>query len=450
MNDEPTSPPSTAAQTLAGQAWLKKKWNLRNNPFPHTAIARIGGNDLRENGLLYEPAVQADQVREAMEKFVLGSAFSGLKFGYLWSRGSSPADSDARGYGKSVLLQHVARLVNRDFGRSVYLLSELDDEDAAENPICSLVTSFDTAQVRSLGAALFAAVEYGVKFRTLEEPPLAQRLRQELIDRIGTDDQRVLLKAVADEQNALHGRTLGPPDERLLVALCGEDPTAVVEYLNSIKAATRSRNGAVFFATFLLYAAAAGMKHVLVCCDQLEDLASSNTAKSKRDLETERFRDVLVETQPMADMVSIIVTMHPRAAMKIKNAWDQADLPSFEDTDANNRSTVTLPGLQDVEEARKLLSKYMDAAVQPDSGREPGSLHPLTEDAVAVLLSHSTRKPRDVLRMAHSVLEEAAARNLEVVGVEQVRRLLDTITPVPHQEGLDSLITAGVLDWSQG
>ena len=36
---------------------------------------------------------------------------------------------------------------------------------------------------------------------------------------------------------------------------------------------------------------------------------------------TERFRDVILETLPMADMLSVVVTMHPRAAVTIGTAW---------------------------------------------------------------------------------------------------------------------------------
>ncbi len=42
-------------------------------------------------------------------------------------------------------------------------------------------------------------------------------------------------------------------------------------------------------------------------------------------LETERFRDVILETLPIADMLSAIVTMHPRAAVTIGTAWELAD-----------------------------------------------------------------------------------------------------------------------------
>ena len=52
-----------AAPRTAAQVWLKKSWKLVNNPFPTTGIARLGGADQRENGLLYEPEVNADKVK---------------------------------------------------------------------------------------------------------------------------------------------------------------------------------------------------------------------------------------------------------------------------------------------------------------------------------------------------------------------------------------------------
>ena len=52
--------------------WMKKRWKLKLNPFPLEAIARLGGNDLRENGLLFDTAVLPGQVEEAAEKVCSG------------------------------------------------------------------------------------------------------------------------------------------------------------------------------------------------------------------------------------------------------------------------------------------------------------------------------------------------------------------------------------------
>lgn len=443
----------TPNSRMAGHVWLKRSWKLDKNPFPTTGIARLGGSDRRENGLLYDPSVNSEKVAEATEKFVLGAAFSGLRFGYLWSMGTGAGDSDARGYGKSVLMQHLVWSLNQDFGRAAYMSCGLSAEDADEDPICGLLTSFDTAQIRSLGAALFTAVEYATDFRN-ENPDqtLAQSLRARLVGRVASDDPALLAQSVANEHRALRGRTLGPPVEKLISALCAADPTAAADLLDSITPTTRSRNGAVYLATFLLFAAAAGMKHILLCCDQLEDLASTTTAKAKRDLETERFRDVILETLPMADMLSVVVTMHPRAALTIGTAWQLADLPTFEVSEANKHRIVTLPALRNAEQAVRLLNPYLDAARRDDEGRMPGDLYPFTADGVQAIFARSNRKPRDVLRKAHGVVDAAAADNLSVIDADAVTRYLDAIGP-DTDDDLGPVVTGtstSSLDWSNG
>lgn len=442
----------TASTRSAGPVWLKRQWGLRNNPFPTTGIARLGGADLRENGLLYEPDVNADKFEEAVEKFVLGAAFSGLRFGYLWSTGTGPGDSDARGFGKSVLMQHLTGSLNEDFGRAAYLSCGLDEDDASEAPICGLLTSFDTAQIRSLSAALFTAVEYATDFRAADTSlTLVQRLREALVARTATDDPQSLAKIVVEQHRDLRGRTLGPPDDKLILALCDADPTVAQDYLDKVKPASRTRNGAVYLATFLLFAAAAGMKHVLLCCDQLEDLASTTTAKAKRDLETERFRDIILETLPMADMLGVVVTMHPRAALTIGTAWELADLPTFEISEANKHRIVVLPALRDLDSAVKLLSKYLAAARKKDD-RPSGDLYPFTSGAVEALFKRSNRKPRDVLRKAHGLIEAASGDNLVIIDEQAVTRYLDAVGP-DTEEDIGPVVASPVttsLDWSAG
>ncbi|MET8693926.1 hypothetical protein ABZV65_15500 [Streptomyces bauhiniae] len=406
----------------------------------------VGGKNERENGHLYEPGVHAQQLREVIEKFVLGMSYNGLKFGYLWSIGVVPADSDARGFGKSALMQHLARQVNKDFGAWAYREMGLDEEDATEVPVCCLVTSFDTAKVRSLGAALFTAVEYAVTYSPDGvEQPLAERLRDRLIERVGSDDLSDLVGAVTHEHRSIRGRTLGPPEDKLVVALCEEGWKPAAEHLRLVTPTSRSRNGASYMATFLLFAAAAGLEHVLVFCDQLEDLAST-TVKAKRNLEVEKFRDVLVETLPMADMVTLVTTMHPRSSLALGTAWALADLPPFELTEANRLSTVKLPALRDATQAAQLLRPYLAAARKDGAARKGDEMFPFTPDAIACLFDRSTRKPRDVLRKAHTVFSAAATANLPRIGTSDVQRSLES--SVPHQPRQSHLAAvADSIDW---
>ena len=87
-----------------------------------------------------------------------------LKFGYLWSLGTG-LDSDARGFGKSSLMQYLVEEINRDFGERAFVESGLDDTDAAENPVCAVLASFDMANTRSLNAVFFVAAQYASRLQ---------------------------------------------------------------------------------------------------------------------------------------------------------------------------------------------------------------------------------------------------------------------------------------------
>ena len=64
-------------------------------------------------------------------------------------------------------------------------------------------------------------------------------------------------------------------------------------------------------------------------------------------------------------------------------------------------------------EGVRLLSAYL-AAARRDKGAGVDALAPFTEDAVEELWTHSTRKPRDLLRKAHKMITYAAEENLEI------------------------------------
>jgi len=353
--------PASPSPTKAGVVWMKTKWDLKKNPFPSSGIARLGGTDDRENGLLFQPGVQREKVNESVEKFVLGAAYSGLKFGYLWSLGTGLSGGDARGYGKSSLLQYLVEEVNRDFGRSLLLDAGLDDEDADENPICAVLASFDMANARSLAAVFFEATRYACRFSALDQPTLASRLRERLVRNLGTEVETELVEAVYAVNDAIRGRTLGPPIDEFIRLLCSGEPVKLGRFIEDVKAGARARVGAAnYLATFLLFAKAAGVEHVLMGCDQLEDFAATSTTKQRRTLETERFRDYVLELQPMADMLCVLVTLHPRAEQAIGDMWRLADLPSFTHDRVENAShVVVLHEITTPERARELLQPYL-------------------------------------------------------------------------------------------
>ena len=421
--------------------WLKKTWDLKYNPFPAEAIARLGGDDLKENGLLFNDTIQPEKLAEAAEKFVLGSVYSGLKFGYLWSLGTG-VSPDARGFGKSVVMQYLVEKINQDFGKTTFLQCGLDESDAEEEPICAVLASFDMANSRALNAVFYEAARYGCRFqKSPETPTLFARIRQRLVQRVGSEKIKDLVSAIEEVQANLRGRTLGPPVQEFLEVLCSGDSKRVQQYVDGVKPATRTRSGANYLATFLLMIKASGIDHVLLCCDQLEDFASTATARQKRTVETERFRDYLLELQPMCDMLSCVVTLHPRATLAIGEMWRLADLPSYDYSREENRHSVVVLESISAEKAEALVTTYI-AAARGNSDRSGDHLFPFTSQAVEAICKRADGKPRDILRKAFALVERGSEENWDVIDGERAARVLDSFTET-EDDNLEPIASAG-------
>lgn len=419
---------STTRSHVPGVVWMKRNWKLRENPFPSNGVAVLGGENERENGLLFRPEVQGEKVQESIEKFVLGAAYSGLKFGYLWSMGGG-LGGDQRGFGKSSLLQYLTMGVNEDFGRQYLLDMGLEESDADEHPLCAILASFDMANARSLAAVFFEATNYACRFSVGDQPTLAARLHARLVERCGTSDPATLIAAVYAVNDNLRGRTLGPPVDELIRRLCTGDAADLRHFMDAVKTGARGRvSAANFLATFLLFANAAGVPHVLLGCDQLEDFAATSTTKQKRSIEVERFRDFVLELQPMADMLTVIVTLHPRAEQAIGEMWKLADLPDLSPYRLENQTRiVVLEEIDDLDRAEALLLPYLEAfRTAPPSANLPFS--PFTEEAIEVLLERSNGKPRDLLRKAHGLIQQGSAQNWELIDAERAAGILDNLT----------------------
>jgi hypothetical protein len=414
-----------------GVVWMKTRWKFRHNPFPAAGIARLGGTDNRENGLLFRPEVQQEKVQEAIEKFVLGATYSGMKFGYLWSIGRAGEFGlgDVRGFGKSSMLQYLVEEINVDFGKRFIVDSGLDETDAAENPLCAVLSSFDMANARSLAAVFFEATRYACRFRRGSDPTLASRLHAALISRVGSSKQAKLKAAVIEVADGTVGRTLGPPIDEFIDLLCEGDATKLGRFVESVKSGARGRVAAAnYLATLLFFAKAAGINHVLLGCDQLEDFAATSTTRQKRALEVERFRDYVMELQPMADMLTVVVTLHPRAEEAIGEMWRLADLPSLAPGRPENESRiVVLEAIEGVDRAKALLAPYL-ADARTEEAPAGTEFAPFTPDAIELLLSRSDGKPRDLLRKAAALIEEAAKRNWEEIDSRSAASILDTLS----------------------
>jgi hypothetical protein len=211
-----------------------------------------------------------------------------------------------------------------------------------------------------------------------------------------------------------------------LHALLAGDEVELIRTIDAVPTGRRTRSGGVYLATLLVVIKASGIDHVLLACDQLEDFAASTTTRQKRTLEVERFRDNILEIQPMCDMVSVIVTMHPRATQAIGEMWSLADLPSYDHSRSENaQRVVILETIETPERACTLLLPYLTAFRKPEFG--PSSpLYPLSEQTVATILEHSDRKPRDILRKAAALIEQGAEHNWDEITPNRAAKVLES------------------------
>jgi hypothetical protein len=286
------------------------------------------------------------------------------------------------------------------------------------------------ANAKALNAVFYEAARYGCRFQTsAENPTLIARIRQRLVERVGSEKIEDLMLAIEEVQANLRGRTLGPPVQEFLDVLCSGDSKRVQRYVDGVRPATRTRNGANYLATFLLMIKASGIDHVLLCCDQLEDFASTATTRQKRTVETERFRDYLLELQPMCDMLSCVVTLHPRATQAIGEMWQLADLPSYDyGREENSHSVVVLESIN-AEKAEALVATYI-AAARTNVDRSVDSLFPFTNEAVEAIFKRADGKPRDILRKAFSLVERGSEENWDMIDGERAARVLDSFTDI--------------------
>lgn len=412
------------------KAFIRDSYSLEQNPFPASAIAQWGSTDERENGSLYEVDVVSKEYAEAIGKFVVGPVDSGSKFHFLWSLGEG---DEARGFGKTVLLAHIARQVNANLGYSVLTENEFEKDEAGENRILAAMGTFNKIDVTGLAAVSLEQVRYLAQIDPgIGKSPLMV-LREQFVRDLGagvsgSGEDRVEMEAekirelVKETSLSLGGKTLGSPDRQLLDNFANADWRGLAAYLKDAQA----KNGFELLSSALIIAKAGRVKRVLLFIDQVEDFASSDTPKKRRSLEVERFRDIAVETQPFGQMASYVLTMHPAAARSVEEYWSLARLPKIDHLlKLNERITVILRPLKRLEEAEMLLSVYMSRFRRKGSAFD--GLHPFDRGALSVLLDVSGGRPGHMLKLAHDLIEEGARNSWTKVGEKQAREIMQDV-----------------------
>ena len=212
-------------------------------------------------------------------------------------------------------MQKAAREINRDLGASVLQLAGMRANRLL--PIAAVYTNLNNLNSTGLYPVLFDGVAEAAT-PPKDDSPLFDKLRKAVADRVGDD-----VRAIAAELVAVRLRIApnGVPLRPELVSAFAGGASAVLSQLSTASQSARLRNGLQYFDFLLTALAAAGIDHLFVFVDQLEDLATNKSINSaKRSREIGRIRDLL-EGAPYAGRLHFVFTFHNTAAQVLERFW---------------------------------------------------------------------------------------------------------------------------------
>ena len=379
---------------------MREAWGLSQNPFPPAAI---GGEDSMDAP--YSDLILTEDRDRFIEKLIVKAALPpGREFGYLWSQGRR----DDTGFGKTTLMLHTARELNYDFGQAVIAEYDLPSDML----MAGVWASMKLTGVTGIYALLFETIAFAAQRPSADEPCLLERCWSAIAGHSGVDpDDRVALTgAVRDEIHRIH-QTLFPgyPALRndIVEALVSCDTGTVLSRLSQVTRASRARNGLSYFEALYCLVRAAGVQHIFVFVDQLEDLATArNIPKATRQREVGRFRDIFAETAGFRGHCHAVFTFHLRAATALYDFWHQERLnPPFSPQDPIGRTATTvLRGLTTASQVEALLTTYLDSARELPTG----TADPFETSTYQVLLERCDGRIGQILSEAYAILDSAA------------------------------------------
>lgn len=409
---------------------MREAWGIRQNPFPPAAI---GGED--SMNAPYNGDILTSDREQFMEKLIVKAALApGREFGYLWSQGRR----DDTGFGKTTLMLHTARQINADFGQRVVSQHGLP----TTMTMAGVWASMKLTGVTGIYALLFNTISYAAQRPTPNELSLLERCWNNIADRRGIDRQlRDSLSAVVDGEVQRVHRELFPgyPELRqdILQALVSCDRDDVLSALAQVSQPGRARNGLAYFEAFYSLVRAAGVEHLFVFIDQLEDLATArNVPRATRQREVGRFRDIFAETAGFRGHCHAVFTFHNRAAQALADFWHLERLnPPFWPQDPMGRPAIAiLKGLTSITQVETLLATYLDSVRE----KPTGSAEPFEPSTFQVLLDRSDGRIGQLLAEAYAVLDQAADDQLPSISGKFI---VDSIPGQPETDGRTEVVS---------
>ena len=360
---------------------MEEAWNLESNPFPAEAI--------HTQDAPYSPTVFGSEAQEFRRKLVRGSVRGNVNVGFLWSQGAH-ADT---GFGKTTLMRQITKEINHNMG--VDTLTKAGIRTDRQVPIAAAFSNLNNLNASGLYPVLFNAV-LDLTQSTTECTSVLDQARARIVKDLGTADPAHLSVHVTDTWLNICG-TAPPLRPEVVSAFANDGSQGVKAALGTVSATARLRNGLHYLDFALAALATAGINHLYLMIDQLEDLATTRTiTAAKRSREIGRIRDML-EGPPYANRVHFIFTFHNSAARVLERFWVENRLPPFEPSPSNVASVVVLRGLKDDDQVADLLRVYLEEQRQgqvdddllPFDAGAITELREVSEGRVGILLNHA-------------------------------------------------------------
>lgn len=406
---------------------MEEAWKLEKNPFPAEAI-RVQNVEQP-----YSESVFPDETNEFRRKFIRGGIRGGQAIGFLWSQGVR-ADT---GFGKTTLMQEMSREINKDLGAST--LEKAGAKKTGQPVIAAAFSNLNNLNATGLYPVLFNAVIDLATAPTAGTISVFDNARARIIKELGSDEADAIVRRVYEAWTDIGG-TSGPLRSELVNAFASGGGKQLRAELVAVSPTARLRNGLQYLDFALAVLAAAGIDHLFLMIDQLEDLATNRSiTATKRSREIGRIRDLL-ESAPYATRVHMIFTFHNRAAQVLDRYWEENRLPPFEVSPSNTSAVVVLGGLKDVEQAKELLRVYLEEARIDDIEDD---LLPFELAAVEVLREVADGRPGVLLSRARELLNAAAEQQLPKISGKFARQYFENQAPSADSDdriGLDESV----------
>lgn len=396
---------------------------LASNPFPIQPAAEFGSLDARNNGQIFDPSIRPDKVQQFRDRFLhVRFGDDHILLGYLMSLG---AVESTRGMGKTAMLLHFARELNRDFGPPF----TADDQRVVAIYVSPPQTAKKFAQLAWLSVRAFVEqVSRDVMVSVLIEAQAAgyvELLRSddpaELVNPSYLESTNVdMLAARVGLHSYLVTKGVSEQFASALVRGWG-DPR---ETLSGLDAMPERRRTALstewFFDDVVNLLRSGGFTGLFWFVDELENVVNGQNARESitwaKELRTQLL-DSPTAARQYRFVFPVFVT-HTVVHNALSQAWSRSGLEQF--APMHRETDIYTVQLEELTPAgsKTLIQAYLDYFREDDETR--GTLLPFADDAVPRLAALCNYHPREILRQAHLLLERAAQDGVSKINAKYV------------------------------